>query len=623
MAEKKVVNRKPRKPKDPAVRQSIDKIDESMGQLKDILTKSVDEQKKYFAGLTDNTVLKDAYLEAQEKFNEMLIGKKIDNVRSNTKYDVNIFKDLYSNKQTGNNPWATNTTDSLVKRKIIQYRELSRNPELRNIIGDIVNEAIVVNSYDEFCVKTKLDETYDAIKKFNPNSIVKIDRIFKTILHNLSFDTEGTDMFRMWFVDGRLYIRRLKNSNGDTIGYDVLDPLNLDLIVPTNSEDLPYYSYTNNPEMPVMDEGINHLYSSFSGTSNLEVEEIEYEDVVVIYSGEYDHLLKIYISQIESSIKTLNQLNNLEDAMLLHQFIRAVSRRLFKVYTGTLNHNQREKVLNYVQKRHKESFNLKYNTSTGEIEGEEKVKYLSLFDDYWLAVGDNDSTSIENLDGSAPEWDTITEKLSYFRRKLYRAMNVPFSRFESQEQQGGEYKLNLDTLERQERKYQKYITDLRKKFGDLFYQLLEKEVLSQNLFNNLEWRLLKKRINIIWEDDNYFTQLKKYLIVERQADVISKIEPMIGKWFSKSFVHKEILNRNDEDIKILEQQLGEEKLDSVKKGEVQPGAEGGEMGMGGEMGGGAEGGGGLDLSNISFDTPPEPEAAPPEAEAPAPPEGTI
>jgi hypothetical protein len=519
---------------------------------------------------------------------EKLLSRTIEktDVGSN-RIDDKIFKDLSAYKTGSGGFNAGNIQDSILKRKIIQYREISRNSELEDILNDIVNESVVNDTYD-YPVKLQIDTNSNLIQRINPSIINRIYKTFTTILENLNFDIDGHMIFRRWFIDGRLYVQRKKNDNNITIEYEILDPLLLELIIDNEGVEDPYYLYYDNEVVEAYTEGNNNYGVGFNrGMQNIEAIRIEYKDVIAIYSGIYDYLLKFYLSPIESCMKILNQLANLEDAMVLHQFIRAVQRRLFKIDTGTLNSKQKEKYLNEVQKRHRESLNLRYNTAEGTIEGDDKVKFLSLFDDYWLATNANDNTTIENLDGSNGEWETITDKLSYFRHKLYRSMKVPFNRYDTQSNDGTEYKMAADSLARQDRKFQKYISALRKRFTELFEQLLEIEVLSNKILDTIEWRVLKKRITFEWEDDNFFTNIKNIEILEKRISAIQQIGFDPKEFFTRDYIHKEILGRNDEEIKEFERMLAIEK----NKYGVEEDQEGELNGMGASEMGGIETGG--------------------------------
>lgn len=527
---------------------------------------------------------------------EKLLSRKVEKPDSGrTQVDLNIFKDLSAYHQGGGGGFQFGgAQDSLLKRKIIQYREMSRNPELEDIINDIMNECVVVDNYD-YPVKLEIETNSNLVQRIKERTINKVYKSFNSILDTLNFDIDAPEIFRRWFIDGRLYIWRKRNENGDTIDYEVLDPLLLELVIDSEGEEEPFYVYYPGDDVPVVNEGYNTYATGWSRGSTEKVESIriEYLDIIAIYSGKYDYLLKFYVSPIEKSLKILNQLTNLEDAMVLHQFIRAVQRRVFKLDTGSLNHKQSEKFINEVQRRHREHLSLKYNTEDGSIEGDEKVRFLSLFDDYWIAAREGDKTSIETLDGSGGEWETINDKLGYFRRKLYRAMKVPFNRYSNQENDGSEFKMAADSLERQNRKFLKYIHALRLKFNDMFTQLLEREILSNKTLDNIEWNVLKKRLKFVWEDDSFFTTLRKLDILSKQVEGIQSVGFEPSEFFTRDFVNKELLNRNDEEIAEIERMKA---IEAEKYGTSEEG-EGGPGGMGGP---GEEGG--LDLGG-DFELP--------------------
>lgn len=579
--------------------ESIDKIREDTDAIFHEDTRSEQRrfQQNYEKTLIDEKIIPDdnrndlkAISESLQGIDERLLPKNKtdeDYISTINDIDENIYKDLgypsdsisLTNKQS---------LENIVKIKIIRYREISRNPEIEEVISDIINEAIITESEDQ-PVKLQIDIDNTLLHNIDEGTIEKVYNIFDDILDKLEFGLNGHEIFQRWFIDGRLYVWTITNDSGEITGYKILDPLMLsieeteiyDKKLDTNVKTIQFV-YDENQEIPIYAEGINNFFAQSSGSGwapqlagKEDAIRIPYEEVIFANAGEYDYLLKVYISPIERSIKTLNQLNNLEDAMVLHQFIRAIKRRVFYINTGNLPRKKAEDYLNLVQQRHKESLGVKYDTETGEVKLDDKIRFLSMFDDYFIRA--DDKTKIEEIGGSETEWETITDKLVYFRRKLYRNLKVPFSRYSGQEQ-SEEYKMGAEQLSRQEVKFYKYIQELRRIFTRIFYDLLERDVISSNLLQKYEWELLKNKIKFEWIDDNYFSQLKSFEILDKKLNMIGSIDDFLGKYFTKQYVFKQILGLNDQEIEDLKTEMSKERA----RGEYEDSIEGGGAGMGAE-----------------------------------------
>jgi hypothetical protein len=567
----------------------------SMSDKKETVDQSIDTEQ--LKSLTDN-IFPEQQTKENKVLQEMLLDKPIETTNNSTSNAVEdrLYKDFGTNKSSA---YGQADQSHMIRQKIIMYRELSRNPELKDVITDIVNESIISDGATDYGVRLDLNTKGRMFSKISEKVINKIYKKFEDVLDKLNFDIDGIDIFKRWYIDGRLYIRIVRNNNDNIVAYEVLDPLYLQL--QQEDDRNVYFLYDVNANKLPLDESNNNygtIGNQFSSTQRASEEDmlkIEIKDIVGIFSGEYDYLLNIYVSELEKVMKTLNQLNNLEDAMVLHQFTRAIPRRLFKVNTGNLSLKDAEEYLNKIQKRHRESLNLKYDIASGKFEGEDRVRFLSTFDDYWLRA--DDKTTIENIDpvGNA-EWDTITEKLGYFRKKLYRALNVPYTRFSAQENGGEEYKLAEGTIDMTERKFQKYIASQRKRFSELFYVLLEKEIISDNILNKAEYQLFERKIQVKWEDDNYSNVLRKFEIEKRKIEMLSALEGYVGKYYSIDYIQKEILERSDEEIDIIQKQI---ENDKTKYPEIFADEETG--GEGRSFEGGFETQEDFDLGDVSFD----------------------
>jgi len=507
----------------------------------------------------------------QERLERNMINEKIDKERllptkdgeDEAQLDAISDVDLVISKELGfdtGNRWDKKSLETIVKTKIIRYREIVRNPEIEDIVSDIINESVVINNND-WPIKLQIDIDSSLLKTIDNKIIEKIYNTFRSIMEKLEFNINGGEIFERWFVDGRLYIWAMKNENNEVTGYKILDPLLLRLEQEDESNTIFHYKYFQHEEIPIYGEGINNFfinaYSNGFGEASSTTNgiEIPYDDVIFIHSGIYDYLLKVYISPLEKSIKVLNQLNNLEDAMVLHQFTRAVKRRVFYINTGNLPLKKAEEYVNLIQQRHRESLGMKYNTDTGDIEMDARVRFLSMFDDYFIRA--DDKTRIEDIGGDDSEWEKITDKLSYLRRKLYRSMKVPFARFGTQDGQE-EFKMGTEQLTRQEVKFYKYIHSQRRKFTRVFYELLEMEVISKRIVATHEWELIKKKMSFDWVEDNYFTQMKQFELLSKKIEMIGNLGELVGKYFSNDFVWKEILGLNDLEIEEVKKQIAKE-----------------------------------------------------------------
>ena len=437
---------------------------------------------------------------------------------------------------------------------IKKYREMSMSQEVDLAISDVVNEA-VVHEDGKPTVAISLDnvEQSDGIK-------TKISNEFKQLLKLLDFNKTGSDLFRKWYIDGKIYHHividtgRVKDGIQDLISVYALnikkvkeikkekDPVTGGDMVTDTQE---YFVYTNEEDKNIVSAAVRVAPDAIS----------------YVHSGMVDNQKQIIIGYLYKSIKPFNQLRMIEDSLVIYRLARAPERRIFYIDVGNLPKLKAEQYLRSVMDKYKQK--VIYNASTGEVE--DQKKQMSMLEDFWLPRRDGGrGTEISTL----PSGQNLgeIEDIEYFRKKLYQSLNVPISRIEGTEQTA--FNLGRATeINRDEVKFGKYITTLRHRFSHLFTDLLKIQLLLKGIIKEEDWFDIKDNLNYVWTKDAHFSELKNNEILRERFEILAQAEEYIGKYISNDWVKKNILQQTDEEIKTLQAQMDKEKeeaeLDSV------------------------------------------------------------
>ena len=446
---------------------------------------------------------------------------------------------------------------------VSKYREISLQPELEMAIDDIVNEAIDTDA--DNIVEINLDKVNysDPVKD-------KIREEFTNILTLFNFNFESYELFKRWYVDGRLYYHVIIDEENPRLGIKELryvDPRKIRKIreikrksksgITVTSTQREYYVYNDRSFLPA--GGNAGLPMDTSSTAGIR---IAVDAVLHVTSGLMDKNNALVYSYIQKAIKPLNQLRTLEDATVIYRISRAPERRIFYIDVGNLPKVKAEQYLRDMMVKHKNR--LVYDASTGEVRDDRK--YMTMLEDYWLPRREgNRGTEITTL----PAGQNLGElsDVTYFQRKLYQALNVPISRLEPS---SAGFNLGRSAeISRDEVKFTKFVGRLRKRFSQLFAKALEKQLILKGIVSEADWPEIQNAISFDFTIDNHFEEFKEAEVLQNRIQLLQQAEPYIGRFFSDLWVRKNILKQTDDDIKQMMEEMQEEGSD-VAQQEQQP-----------------------------------------------------
>ena len=432
---------------------------------------------------------------------------------------------------------------------IRRYREVALHPECDLAVEDIISEAIVVNE-NQAPVQVNLNQLRytDAIKR-------RIRESFSECLRLLNFDIKGHDIFRRWYIDGRLYYHKIIDKDDTRKGITELryiDPRKIKKIREVRKQRVDgtpgsfafqdkfqeYYIYN--------EKGIHPTAASNAGGMQISTDSIAY-----CPSGLIDQSHNLVLSYLHKAIKPVNQVRMIEDAVVIYRIARAPERRIFYIDVGNLPKIKAEQYLRDVMARYRNK--LVYDASTGEIRDDRN--YMSMLEDFWLPRREGGrGTEITTLPGGQNLGEI--QDIEYFQRKLYRSLNVPISRLES----GTGFNLGRAAeISRDEVKFTKFVARLRKKFTALFHDLLKTQLVLKGVIAVEEWDEISQLIRYDFLQDGYFAELKHSEMMKERVGLVQLMEPYIGKYFSIEYIRRKILKQNEIDIKDDDKQIEKEK----------------------------------------------------------------
>ena len=431
---------------------------------------------------------------------------------------------------------------------VTKYREMSEHPELEQAIDDIVNEAIVGDSKDE-PVEINLDDLEQ------PERIKEIIREeFNNVLELLEFNDYSYDIFKKWYVDGRLYYHMIIDEKNPREGIKELryiDPRHIRKIreqskkktqngVPVVQDGQEYYIFNN--------KGFVRSPGATSMTS--QGVRIAKDSIVSIMSGMSNSKGNTVLSYLHKAVKPLNQLRSLEDSLVIYRISRAPERRIFYIDVGNLPKMKAEQYLRDVMQRFKNK--VVYNSDTGEIRDDRK--FMTMLEDFWLPRREGGrGTEISTLPGG--ENLGQIDDVIYFQRKLYKSLNVPISRLDPE----AVYNLGRGTeITRDEIKFAKFIDRLRMKFSQLFTKVLRTQLILKGVTTLEEWPEFARAIRYDYAIDNYFAELKDMEILRERVQMLRDIDDYVGKFYSNEWVRRNLLYQTDDEIKEIDQQIAAE-----------------------------------------------------------------
>jgi hypothetical protein len=438
---------------------------------------------------------------------------------------------------------------------VVKYREMALQPECEKAIDEVTNEAIVKEGDDQI-VTINLDdvtELSDKIKKLISDEFSHISRL-------LNFNNFGYEIFRRWYIDGRLYYHVIIDENNPEKGIQELryiDPRKIRKVrILTRERRGMAFINRNAAEFFVYNER-GFKATSSTGMDNQGLR-ISPDSILHVTSGLMDKDGKLVLSYLHKAIKPMNQLRILEDATVIYRISRAPERRVFYIDVGQMPKMKAEQHLRDMMIRHKNR--LIYDAATGEVRDDRK--FATMLEDYWLPRREGQNgTEITTL----PSGQNLgkLEDVEYFEKKLYRSLGVPVSRL-NPEQSGFNLGRSAE-ITRDELTFQKFVNRLRLRFSIVFLNALEKQLILKKIFTQTDWDSIKDKIHFNYSRDNYFAELKDSEILINRLSVLERIQPFVGQYYSKDFVKKKVLNQSDEDVDEMSKQMDQEAAEDAEK----------------------------------------------------------
>ena len=441
--------------------------------------------------------------------------------------------------------------DGYVKNEwelIMRYRDMSLHPECDSAIDDIVNEAIN-GGMDDVPVEVELSnlKVSDALKK-------RIREEFHNVLELLDFDKKSYDIFRRWYIDGRVFYHKvvdLKNPSLGILELRFIDPRKIRKVI--EYEDPKERTVAGSiTDEAITRKSIEYYVYNPKGLRGYDTSGIKVAPDAICYahSGLLDMNRNMVLGYMHKAIKALNQLRMIEDSLVIYRLSRAPERRIFYIDVGNLPKQKAEQYLREVMSRYRNK--LVYDASTGEIKDDRK--FMSMLEDFWLPRREGGrGTEITTLPGGQNLGEL--EDVKYFQKKLYRSLNVPESRLEN------ENTFNIGRsaeISRDELKFQKFITRLRKKFSDLFLDLLKTQCVLKGVCSLDDWEQMKQHIQFNYVADNHFSELKENEMLNDRLALVNQMDIYVGKYFSIDYIRRQILKQTEVEIAEIDKQIDEE-----------------------------------------------------------------
>lgn len=437
---------------------------------------------------------------------------------------------------------------------IMRYRGVAVHPEVDAAIEDIVNESIV-SGENKQSVDINMDniEVSDKIKK-------TIKEEFDNIVSMMNFNELGHDIFRRWYVDGRLYHHLVVNESNLKAGIQEIRPIDSAKMRKVKQVKTKKDPETGAKLIEKTDE--YYIYSEKPGSQYSGGVKMSLDSVSYCTSGLLDETRKKVVSYLHKALKSVNQLRMMEDALVIYRLARAPERRMFYIDVGNMPRGKAEQYMKDIMARYRNK--LVYDAATGEIRDDRK--HQSMIEDFWLPRREGGrGTEISTLPGgqNLGEIDDII----YFQKRMFRSLNVPINRLEQEAQ----FSLGRSTeINRDELKFQKFINRLRNRFANLFYDILRKQLILKGIITQDDWNSMKNDISIDYVRDNHFTELKDAELLRERMQTLDQLSNYVGTYYSKEWIQRNVLQLTDEDIEKMQQQIkGEGEGDSEDQPDEQ------------------------------------------------------
>lgn len=427
--------------------------------------------------------------------------------------------------------------------RIAQYRDIALYPEADNAIDDIVNEAFTT-TFERPSVSIRLDmlNINDRIKK-------TIREEFKEALHLMRFQKKSYDIFRQWYVDGRLYYQVIIDEKNPRDGIKELRPMDA---LKTIRKVIPEYEKDARTQVPVLkkiNEYFEYTFDNQTGTSNKGIK-LSKDSVIFCPSGMVDRNRAMIIGYLDKAIKPFNNLRAMEDALIVYRIARAPERRIFYVDVGQMPKIKAEQYLRDMMNRYRNKID--YNPQTGEIR--DGRKFMSMLEDFWLPRRDGSTgTQIDTLPGGQNLSDL--GDVQYFKDRLFQSLNVPMSRMN----QGEKYQLGRSAdIGRDEVKFSKFVKRLRRQFSEVFNEILRVQLVLKGVCTAKEFEEMRQYISYDFLQDTYFEELKAVEVLTDQVNLLTSAQPFVGQYFSTQYLRKVVLGQTEEDINRIDNEIMQE-----------------------------------------------------------------
>jgi hypothetical protein len=429
---------------------------------------------------------------------------------------------------------------------INRYRDISMYPDCDTAVEDIVNEA-VASQDDEAVVKINLEKT-----KLSANIKKQIDTEFAEVLKLLDFNAKAHDIFKRWYVDGKLYYHKIVDTANAKKGIQELRYIDPRKIKKVRKVHKKKDSQTGVEFIDKIDEFfifndkglIAQMPTTQSVQSGLQIAP---DSIAYCTSGLIDLDKNLVLSHLHKAIKVVNQLRMVEDSLVIYRMTRAPERRIFYIDVGNLPPAKAEQYVKNMMNQYRNK--VSYDAATGEIRDEKKT--MSMLEDFWMPRREGGrGTEITTLDGGANLGEI--NDINYFQNKLYAALNVPISRMKPD--QGMNFGRQAE-ITRDELKFSKFISRLRKKFGDLFDDLLKTQLLLKGVMSEQDWEEIKELIYYDFTQDGYVAEAKKSEIYRNRIDLLNQIQPYVGTYFSREFIYTDILHLDPDEIEKMKKEI--------------------------------------------------------------------
>ena len=425
---------------------------------------------------------------------------------------------------------------------IKQYRATAQHPEVDDALENIINEAVSA-SQNEQTVSLILDkvEAPDSIKK-------QIVEEFDNIVSMLNFSDLGHDMFKRWYIDGRMYHHLVVDEKNLKSGIQEIRPIDATKIRKVKQIEKTKDPLTGTSLIKKVEEFF--IFQDKPGVAQTGIK-LSVDSVSYVTSGLLDENRKRVVSHLHKALKPVNQLRMMEDSLVIYRLARAPERRIFYIDVGNLPKGKAEEYMKNIMARYRNK--LVYDANTGAIKDDRK--HMSMLEDFWLPRREGGrGTEITTLAGG----DNLgqIEDVIFFQKKLFRSLNVPVARLEQETQ----FSLGRSTeISRDEVKFQKFIDRIRARFSHIFYNILKKQLLIKQIITEEDWEEWKSDIVVDYVRDNHFTELQEAEMLRDRLASLDQMGQYIGQYFSKEWVMKNVLQFDDDDIKQMKKEIDAEK----------------------------------------------------------------